>query len=74
MNHIKTYLSAIAFSLAGAAVHADAATEKRQCPDGVCFQLTPVAAQPSAPLLGENGSSRTPQGRYLEEQQASAQA
>ncbi|WP_419735852.1 hypothetical protein [Pseudomonas sp. COR18] len=70
MNHVRTYLSAIAFSLAGAAVHADAATEKRQCPDGQCFQLTPVGEQQTAPLLGENGSSRTPQGRYLEEMQA----
>ncbi|NWB30012.1 hypothetical protein [Pseudomonas gingeri] len=74
MNPVKTYLSAIAFSLAGAAVHADAAAEKRQCPDGVCFQQTPVADQSHASLLSENGSSRTPQGRYLEEQQANAQA
>ncbi|QXI25976.1 hypothetical protein [Pseudomonas vanderleydeniana] len=70
MNHVKTYLSAIAFSLAGAAVHADAATEKRQCPDGHCFQLTPVGEQQKTPLLVENGSSHTPQGRYLEDMQA----
>ncbi|WP_017906525.1 hypothetical protein [Pseudomonas asplenii] len=70
MNHVRTYLSAIAFSLAGVAVHADAATEKRQCRDGQCFQLTPVGAQQKAPLLSENGASHTPQGRYLEEMRA----
>ncbi|NWA28197.1 hypothetical protein HX882_21220 [Pseudomonas gingeri] len=65
MNHVKNYLTAIAFSLAGVAVHANAATERHDCDSGVCFQLAPLA---------EDGSSRTPQGHYLEDQQASAQA
>jgi hypothetical protein len=59
MKNLKSYLTAAIFSLAGAAVHANAATEKKSCGSGICFQLTPVA---------ENGSSHTPQGQWLERQ------
>ncbi|WP_338525136.1 hypothetical protein NUH87_05715 [Pseudomonas batumici] len=57
MNHVKSCLTAIVFSLAGVAVHANAAAESRHCDSGVCFQLAPLA---------EDGSRHAPQERYLE--------
>ncbi|MDB6144997.1 MAG: hypothetical protein JWP80_4041 [Pseudomonas sp.] len=59
MKTLKSLLTAVAFSLTGAAAHANAATEKSTCGSGICFQLTPLA---------ENGSSHTPQGQWLERQ------
>jgi hypothetical protein len=65
MNHLKTYLTAIVFSLAGATAHVNAA--EQPCLDsGVCFQLTPLASDNALPALAEDGSRRTPQGMRLE--------
>lgn len=64
MNHLKSWLTAIAFSLAGAAVHVNAA-EVRCLDGGVCFQLTPLSGKNESPQLAEDGSSRTPQGMQL---------
>lgn len=66
MNTIKRYLTAVAFALAGFAVHANAASENHRGDTGVCFQLTPLAGKGAWPGLSENGFSRTPQGRQLE--------
>lgn len=80
MKNVKSFLTAVVFSLAGAAVHANAATEKSSCGSSVCFQLTPLAENGASktPLgmqldnasqvVAENGSSHTPLGQRLERQ------
>lgn len=84
MNNVTRYLTAIVFSVAGAAAHANAAVEQSACASNTCFQLTPVAEKgtqgflaqdgssrtPQGQLLAENGTSRTPQGQLLDEQTA----
>jgi len=70
MFPIKSYLTAVAFALAGSAVHADAATEKNTCGSGVCFQLTPLAQKAESPVVAENGYSHTPQGKQVDGQTA----
>ncbi|OOQ45225.1 hypothetical protein AO361_19315 [Pseudomonas fluorescens] len=84
MNNVSRYLTAIVFSVAGAAAHANAAVEQSACASNTCFQLTPVAEKgtqgflaqdgssrtPQGQMLAENGSSRTPQGQLLDEQTA----
>lgn len=62
MKNLKTYLCALTFSLAGVAVHANAASENQRGDSGICFQLTPLAGKGALPSLTENGFSRTPQG------------
>ena len=68
MKNLKSYLTSIVFSLAGAAVHANAATENHRGNSGICFQLTPLAGRGALPVLAENGFSRTPLGMQLETQ------
>lgn len=68
MMNLKSFLTSIAFSLAGIAVHANAASENHRCERGICFQLTPVAGKGALPVLAEDGFSRTPQGKRLEVQ------
>jgi hypothetical protein len=84
MNNVSRILTAIAFSVAGAAAHANAAVEQSACAGSICFQLTPVAEKgtqrflaqdgasrtPQGQMLAENGASRTPQGQLLDEQTA----
>ncbi|MEJ8865976.1 hypothetical protein [Pseudomonas jessenii] len=84
MNNVTRYLTAIVFSVAGVAAHANAAVEQSACASNTCFQLTPVAEKgtqgflaqdgssrtPQGQMLAENGSSRTPQGQLLDEQTA----
>lgn len=70
MNNVSRFLTAIAFSVAGAAAHANAAVEQNACGSSTCFQLTPVAKQNADALLAENGSSHTPQGKWQDEQTA----
>lgn len=84
MNNVSRFLTAIAFSVAGAAAHANAAVEQSACGSSTCFQLTPVAKQgadallaedgynrtPQGQVVAENGSSHTPQGKWLDEQTA----
>lgn len=84
MNNVTRYLTAIAFSVAGAAAHANAAVEQDSCGSATCFQLTPVAHKdgnaflvedgysrtPQGQMVAENGSDRTPQGQLLETQTA----
>ncbi|VVO94479.1 hypothetical protein [Pseudomonas fluorescens] len=84
MNNVSRYLTAIAFTIAGAAAHANAAVEQSSCGSATCFQLTPVAHKdangflaqdgysrtPQGRMVAENGSSRTPQGRQQENQTA----
>ncbi|CDF85614.1 hypothetical secreted protein [Pseudomonas knackmussii B13] len=61
MNKLNTLLTAIAFSLAGVAVHANAA--QTNCSNGnACFQSTPVAGKSGAAQLAEDGYGRTPLG------------
>ncbi|MES2820911.1 MAG: hypothetical protein V4812_18205 [Pseudomonadota bacterium] len=62
MKTLKNLFTAVIFSLAGAAVHANAASENHRCESGICFQLTPLAGKGASGLLAEDGSSRTPQG------------
>lgn len=64
MNTLKTVVTAIAFSLAGLAVHASAA-EVNCSHDAVCFQLTPLSEKTAIPQLAEDGFSRTPLGRRV---------
>lgn len=71
MNNVSRFLTAIAFSLAGVAAHANAAVEQHSCHSGSCFQLTPVAKQGSDGLIAADGSSRTPQGQMFAENGAS---
>ncbi|RON38685.1 hypothetical protein [Pseudomonas brassicacearum] len=70
MNNVTRFLTAIAFSAAGAAAHANAAVEQKSCGSATCFQLTPVAQKGGSAFLAEDGSSRTPQGQQLENQTA----
>jgi len=63
MKNLKSFLTAVAFSLAGVAVHANAAMERSTCSNAACFQLTPLA---------ENGSSHTTQQQWLERQSQKA--
>ncbi|WP_283180735.1 hypothetical protein [Pseudomonas svalbardensis] len=70
MNNITRFLTAIAFSVAGAAAHANAAVEKKSCGSATCFQLTPVAEKGGSAFLAEDGSGRTPQGQLLDTQTA----
>lgn len=65
MKTAKKLLVAIVFSLAGAAVHANAA-QGQHCDMGVALQLTSLAAKSELDGLAENGFSRTPQGRNLQ--------
>ncbi|MBD9504191.1 hypothetical protein M2D07_023275 [Pseudomonas sp. BGr12] len=62
MKNLKTFLTAVAFSFAGVAVHANAAAEASCSHSAVCFQLTPLADKSAAPQLAEDGFSRTPLG------------
>jgi hypothetical protein len=66
MKNVTRYLNAFAFSVAGAAAHANASAEQNTCGSAPCFQLTPVAEKGS-PLLAADGSSRTPQGQMVAE-------
>jgi hypothetical protein len=70
MNNASRFLTAVAFSLAGAAAHANAAVEQSACGSSTCFQLTPVAEKGTQGFLAQDGSSRTPQGQLLDEQTA----
>lgn len=72
MKNLTRYLTAVAFSVAGAAAHANAnaAVEQSNCASSTCLQLTPVGHKGASPLLAEDGSSRTPQGQLLETQTA----
>ncbi|MNU84239.1 hypothetical protein [Pseudomonas sp. MAG733B] len=70
MNNISRFLTAIAFSAAGAAAHANGAVEQSACGSSTCFQLTPVAEKGGDAFLAENGSSHTPQGKWLDGQTA----
>jgi hypothetical protein len=65
MNNFSRFLTAVAFSLAGAAAHANAAVEQGGCGSNTCFQLTPVAKQGADALLAQDGSGRTPQGQWI---------
>ncbi|WP_247254326.1 hypothetical protein [Pseudomonas moorei] len=67
MKHLSRYLTAVAFSIAGAAAHANAAVEQSACGSSTCFQLTPVAQKGGKAFLAEDGYSRTPQGRVVAE-------
>jgi hypothetical protein len=70
MNNVSRFLTAVAFSLAGAAAHANAAVEQSVCGSSTCFQLTPVAEKGTQGFIVQDGSSRTPQGQLLDEQTA----
>ncbi|MBK5530346.1 hypothetical protein JFT91_21835 [Pseudomonas sp. TH08] len=70
MNNFSRFLTAVAFSLAGAATHANAAVEQHSCHGSSCFQLTPIAKQGADALLAADGAGRTPQGQRLESQNA----
>lgn len=65
MKNLKTFVTAVVFSLAGVAVHANAAAEAG-CSGAVCFQLTPLADKNTVPQLAEDGFSRTPLGMRVD--------
>ncbi|CAI8820416.1 conserved exported hypothetical protein [Pseudomonas sp. IT-347P] len=65
MNNVSRFLTAIAFSLAGVAAHANAAVEQHSCHSGSCFQLTPLAKPGADGLIAADGASRTPQGQMF---------
>ncbi|EJM15391.1 hypothetical protein PMI21_03309 [Pseudomonas sp. GM18] len=73
MNNVTRFLTAIVFSVAGVAAHANAAVEQSKCGSSTCFQLTPLLAEdgssrtPQGQLIAEDGSSRTPQGQLIAE-------
>ena len=71
MNTISRFLTAIAFSVAGAAAHANAAVEQNACGSSTCFQLTPVAQKGADAFLAVDGYKRTPQGQMRAEKGAS---
>ncbi|WP_064120016.1 hypothetical protein [Pseudomonas fluorescens] len=71
MHNVSRFLTAIAFSLAGVAAHANAAVEQHSCHSGNCFQLTPVAQSGTDGLIAADGASRTPQGQMFAENGAS---
>lgn len=66
MKNLKIYLTAFALSLAGVAVHANAASENLRNDSGLCFQLTPLAGKGANRAQAENGFSRTQLGVQLE--------
>ena len=68
MNNVSRFLTAIVFSVAGAAAHANAAVEQKSCGSATCFQLTPVAQKGGNAFLAQDGTSRTPQDQQLENQ------
>jgi hypothetical protein len=70
MNNVTRFLTAVAFSAAGAAAHANAAVEQKSCGSATCFQLTPVGEKGGSAFLVEDGSGRTPQGQLLDIQTA----
>jgi len=70
MINVTRFLTAIAFSVAGAAAHANAAVEQKSCGSATCFQLTPVGEKGGNAFLVENGGNRTPQGQLLDNQTA----
>lgn len=67
MKNLKSFLTAIVFSLAGVAVHANAASENHRCESGICFQLTPLAGKGALPALAEDGFNRTPLGMQAQD-------
>jgi hypothetical protein len=67
MNNVTRFLTAIAFSVAGAAAHANAAVEQSACGSSTCFQLTPLAEKGGDAFLAEDGYNRTPQGQVVAE-------
>ncbi|KQZ78959.1 MULTISPECIES: hypothetical protein [unclassified Pseudomonas] len=67
MNNVSRFLTAIAFSVAGAAAHANAAVEQSACGSSTCFQLTPVAQKGGEGFLAEDGYNRTPQAQVVAE-------
>jgi hypothetical protein len=71
MNNISRFLTAVAFSFAGAAAHANSSVEHSSCASSTCFQLTPVAKEGRDALIAADGSSRTPQGQLVAENGAS---
>ncbi|GGM29470.1 hypothetical protein ACFQDN_20260 [Pseudomonas asuensis] len=66
MKNLKTYLTALAFSLAGVAVHANAASDNQQGVSGICFQLIELVGKGAFHSLAENGFDRTRLGKHLE--------
>ncbi|WPN49327.1 MULTISPECIES: hypothetical protein [unclassified Pseudomonas] len=70
MNNLTRFLTAIAFSVAGAAAHANAGVEQDACASSICFQLTPMMQNGDHGFLAQDGASRTPQGQMQEEQTA----
>jgi hypothetical protein len=65
MINVSRFLTAVAFSFAGVAAHANAAVEQNTCGSSTCFQLAPVAKPGSDGLIAADGASRTPQGQMV---------
>ncbi|AOE85228.1 hypothetical protein [Pseudomonas sp. TCU-HL1] len=62
IKNLKSFLTSIAFSLTGIAVHANAATENHRSASGICFQLTPLGSKRALPQSAQEGSSSDPLG------------
>lgn len=60
MKNLKSFLTSIAFALAGVAVHANAASENRRGESGICFQQTPLGRKSDQPQSAKEGSGIDP--------------
>jgi hypothetical protein len=60
MKNLKSFLTSIAFALAGIAVHANAASENRRGESGICFQQTPLGRKGDLPRSAEKGLGSDP--------------
>ncbi|MNF44460.1 hypothetical protein D3C85_781610 [compost metagenome] len=60
MKNLKSFLTSIAFALAGVAVHTNAASENRRGESGICFQQTPLGRKSDLPRSAEEGAGSAP--------------
>ncbi|BAN48783.1 hypothetical protein [Metapseudomonas resinovorans] len=58
MKNLKSLLTSLAFSLAGIAVHTNAATENHRGSSGICFQSTPLGSRKTLPQAIENAPDK----------------
>lgn len=63
MKTLKNLLTSLVFSLAGVAVHSNAATENHRNSSGVCFQTTPLSSRKVSSRSAEAGADCDPLDR-----------
>ncbi len=62
MNNATRFLTAITFSFAGVAAHANVSVGQHAGGSSICSQLAPVAGQSGNAFLAEDGVRHTPLG------------